>query len=331
MKALVLEKNSKFVYKDVESPSSNRPSDAVVEIISAGVCSSDIPRAFNRGAYFYPIILGHEVFGEIRTGKGKRETVVIYPLISCGRCSFCKSGAVNTCKRYDYIGSRRDGGFAEHMTVPKKNIIAAPENIDPIIAAITEPAAVVFHALRKACLLKEDKVLIVGDGPMGLILTRLLVSYGFSNVYLSGKHAYKTKIAREFGAHIIDNSANLIERKYNAFFDAVFELAGTNSGYKDSIMAVKPHGKLVFIGNIRNDLHLSKFVFSQILRKEILVTGSWNSLPSEWGKVLIFLNNAPEIKKVVSHIYDLKDAACAMHDMYSRALKGYTKAVFLIK
>lgn len=320
MKSLVLEKNKKIIYKETETPSPKSYREVLARVISSSVCSSDIPRAFNNGAYFYPIILGHEIFTE----EG-----VVYPLIPCKKCSICKTGQVNTCKNYDYIGSRRNGGFSEYVLVPRDNIIKVPKALDPVLAAITEPTSVVMHAFKKAQPLKNDKILIIGDGPMGMILSRLLIYSGHSQVYLSGKHEYKTKIVRKFGARVIYSEQGAISEKHDSFFDVVFEIAGTDSAYKNAVMAVKPHGKIVLIGNIRDNLVMEKTVFSQILRKELRIIGSWNSLPQEWGQALKFLNKSPEIKIVVSHVFSLKDGVKAMNDIYSRLLKNYTKAVFL--
>lgn len=237
MKSLVLKENNKLMYADTNTPVPTR-SEVLVKVISAGVCSSDIPRAFSNGAYFYPIILGHEIFG-----VSNNEKVVIYPLIPCHECSFCKIKQVNTCVKYDYVGSRRNGGFAEYVSVPQKNLIAVPKNLDPLLAAITEPTAVAVHASKKARPLNSDKILIIGDGPMGLTLGRYLVSQNYPNVYICVKHDYKGKIARDFSLRVIPLATDALLVRYNSFFDIVFEMAGADSAYRMSVAALKPHGR----------------------------------------------------------------------------------------
>src|SRR3989344_4012755 len=168
MNALILIRNGKLRYEEKEGPQVKPHAEILVKVISAGICSSDIPRAFQNGAYAYPLILGHEIFGETVLG-GKKENVVVYPLIACRKCSLCTKEFFNLCKNYDYIGSRRNGGFAEYVLAPQKNLIKIPEKLDPLLCAITEPTAVVIHATRLTRDLKNKKILIIGDGSMGLM------------------------------------------------------------------------------------------------------------------------------------------------------------------
>lgn len=329
MKALVLEKSRTLVHKEIDAPMARR-GETLVKVLASGLCSSDIPRAFQNGAYSYPLILGHEVFGEAVSG-GKKENFAVYPLIPCKKCSSCARGFFNTCKSYDYIGSRRHGGFAEYILAPQKNLFKIPRSMDPVLCAITEPTAVIVHAAGQAQDLADKKVLIIGDGSMGLILSRFLIYSGCSHVYLQGKYDYKTRIAKSFGAKVIKSDAETLQgEKFRSFFDIVFELAGTNSAYTSAILAVKPHGEIFFIGNIRDDLSLQKSLFSQILRKEVLIKGCWNSLPKDWTSALKFLSETQEIKKIISHTFALKDGVQAMHDIYNQKLKNYIKAVFFV-
>lgn len=322
MRALVLEENSTFSYRETEMPVLGGD-EVLVKVIAAGLCSSDIPRAFQHGAYKYPLILGHEVYGEIEGPRGKKERIVVYPLIACKRCKFCKDDSFNVCKKYDYIGSRRPGGFAEYLAVSRQNILNAPKLPDTIRFALAEPTAVLVHAAGKISDLARKKILIIGDGSMGLLLSRFLRYSGCDNVYLAGKYSYKLKIAKSFGAYVV-------KAPPQSFFDVVFELVGTNSAYESAIWAVKPRGEVCFIGNINEDFHLPKALFSQILRKEITIKGCWNSLPQDWASALQFLSAAPEAEKVISHIFPLSEGVKALESIYQKQLENYIKAIFYI-
>lgn len=331
MKALILKENSKYIYEDMDDPVVNSEHDVLVKLLATGVCSSDINRSFCNGAYHFPLIPGHEICGEVRTEEGINRKVAVYPLIPCGLCFSCKDGAYNRCNNYDYIGSRRDGGFTEYLVAPKKNLIYLSDSCDSVIGALTEPTAVAVHAFHKAEILSNDNILIVGDGAIGLILARFLIVRGH-NVFVVGRHKHKLAIAQAFGAQVINAESFLSDSKFQNFFNIIFELAGSNSAYASVIQSVKANGQIIFVGNAREDVCLQKKLFSQILRKEVRICGSWNSLIPEWEEAVRFLDHEKEqIRQVVSHIFLLKDGVKAMNDIYLNKLSEYVKVVFLIK
>ena len=106
-----------------------KPGEVRIKVMSAGVCGSDIPRIYETGAHFMPLVPGHEFSGTVEgIGKdapplwlGKR--VGVFPLIPCGKCEPCRYGHQEMCRDYGYIGSRRDGAFAEYVTVPASNLM----------------------------------------------------------------------------------------------------------------------------------------------------------------------------------------------------------------
>ncbi|TSC67018.1 MAG: hypothetical protein G01um101466_817 [Parcubacteria group bacterium Gr01-1014_66] len=328
MDALVLEKNGRIVHKAHRRPSGNGNDMILVRVKVAGVCSSDIPRAFRNGAYHYPLILGHEIFGTTYEQIPRR--AVIYPLISCRACTQCRKGNQNLCAQYDYLGSRTHGGFAEYVQAPQENIFEVPEGMNAVSAVLTEPLAVVIHAFHKAAPQKSDKILIVGDGSMGLLLSRFLVQRRFKSVSLLGVHAHKLSRAEQFGASPILAVNRLLPQNYQGKFNVVFELAGTNSAYQSSILGLQAQGKLALIGNAREDIFLPKNVFAQILRKETLVSGSWNSVAKDWKEALAFLASDSEISSVITHQVSLKKAPVLLKQIYRCALPDYIKAAFLV-
>ncbi|MEM3754930.1 MAG: alcohol dehydrogenase catalytic domain-containing protein, partial [Candidatus Bathyarchaeia archaeon] len=121
MRALVLEAPGVFKLKNdvpIPIPKNN---EVLLRVKAVGICGSDIPRIMVTGAYHHPLIPGHEFSGEVvSVGKEVREELIgmratIYPLIPCNSCRWCKEGLYNLCNNYDYVGSRRDGAFAEYI------------------------------------------------------------------------------------------------------------------------------------------------------------------------------------------------------------------------
>ena len=120
--------------EDIEKP--EIPSGWVlVQVKASGICSSDIPRIFTNGTYHFPTIPGHEFSGVVAAyGEGVPEERVgkrvgIFPLIPCRTCPQCRQKKYEMCEHYDYLGSRRDGGFAEYVAVPDWNLLELPENV----------------------------------------------------------------------------------------------------------------------------------------------------------------------------------------------------------
>ena len=130
MKAYVLEGIGELVYKDVPIPRLHED-EALVEVVNAGICGSDIPRIFETGTYHFPTIPGHEFAGVVRDVGGKEHAdwlgkrVGVFPLIPCMQCEQCKKKNYEMCQAYNYLGSRTDGGFAEYAAVPVWNLIPA--------------------------------------------------------------------------------------------------------------------------------------------------------------------------------------------------------------
>ncbi len=105
----------------------------LVRIGYCGVCGSDLPRTFSKGTYSFPTVCGHEFAGTIeKLGSDVDnawkvgDRVAVFPLLWCGRCAACETGKYVQCYDYDYLGSRRDGAFAEYVVAPIRNLVRVP-------------------------------------------------------------------------------------------------------------------------------------------------------------------------------------------------------------
>ena len=152
MKAWVLHEIGDFRLEEVEEPELAKE-EVLVAVKAAGICGSDIPRVYRTGTYSYPTIPGHEFSGKV-VGLGAKadpkwlgKRVGIFPLIPCQNCIPCQNREFEMCRHYSYLGSRRDGGFAEFVAVPQWNLIELPDQVSYEQAAMLEPMAVAVHAL----------------------------------------------------------------------------------------------------------------------------------------------------------------------------------------
>lgn len=227
--------------------------EVIVKVTSCALCGSD-KRLFSNGADHIP---GHEISGLVyETGKdtsvktGTR--VIIYIPKYCGECKLCKKGITNCCQNMDgLIGWQHDGGYAEYVRVPEKNIISLPDYlsyIDGILLLDTVGTAA--HAVRLALhcpsvKAKFSKVLVIGCGPLGLGCILVLKAFGFDNIYASDLSEKQIALAESFGAKPYRNSDS---DEIKTEFQLVIEASGSAGGRKLGLYAVEPKGAFVILG-----------------------------------------------------------------------------------
>lgn len=290
MKAWVLHGAGDIRYEEAAEP---QPQDreVLVAVKAAGICGSDIPRIYKTGAHIHPLIPGHEFSGvAVRAGaladkswEGKR--VGVFPLIPCGKCVPCQRRQYELCRNYSYLGSRRNGGFAEYVSVPEWNLIELPETVSFLEAAMLEPMAVAVHAMRRVRFRRSDTEVVYGLGTIGLLLAMVLADAGTGNILAVGNKPFQKSLARKLGLaerfccdlNEQDVSAWVRECTGGAGADIVFECVGRNETFARAVDLAAPAGKVCLVGNPCSDMTLDKEVYWKILRNQLVITGTWNS------------------------------------------------------
>lgn len=304
MKAYVLHKIGDFSCEEIERPVP-KAGEVLVHVKAAGICGSDIPRVFETGAHVHPLVLGHEFSGQVvelgpeasASWQGKR--VGIFPLIPCGECEPCQQKRFELCENYSYLGSRCNGGFAEYVCVPEKNLIELPENVTYQEAAMMEPMAVSVHAMRRTNVSSDESVVVFGLGTIGLLLTMFLLERGIKNIYVVGNKEFQKEKAMSLGVTEEDycNSKEIsvrdwiFEKTSGKGVDVFFECVGKNEVVETAIACTKAMGRVMLVGNPYSDMILDKQVYWRILRKQLTVLGTWNSSflhekDDDWNYVL---------------------------------------------
>lgn len=306
MKAYVLHGIGDLRYEDCPIPEI-LSGWALVKVLAAGICSSDIPRIFKKGTYHFPTIPGHEFSGKVervadesdRHWIGKR--VGVFPLIPCKACAFCRKGQYETCSNYDYIGSRRNGGFAEYVAVPVWNLLELPDAVSDIQGALLEPAAVALHAVKRAEILPGASVCVVGTGAIGLLAGQWAKNQGAGRVVVKGRNEAKCQIVQQHGLEYIQDAYPGEE------FDCVIEAVGSAQALEESLLLSAPSGKLVLMGNPDGCRILSQDLYWRILRKQLTLTGTWNSSyggrNSDWTEAVHAMESGRlQMDGVVTHV-----------------------------
>jgi len=290
-------------YEEVPMPQCSED-EVLVSVKFCGICGSDIQRVFKSGAYYYPIILGHEFSGIVRYDPkneltGKR--VAVYPLIPCRHCVMCGQELYELCSDYDYYGSRRNGGYAEYIAVKRWNLVFLPDEVSYEEGAMCEPVSVAHHAVSRLEIKQGDSVVISGAGPIGLIAAQWMKAFGAAKVFLFDIVPEKIEFAVKMGFE---------EYKDGIEVDAALEGTGYTDALSRCLEAVKRHGNVVLMGNPARSVELSQETYWCILRKELNVTGSWNSSFSphvnDWNAALkAMAGKEIQVMPLISHIYPL--------------------------
>lgn len=331
MKALVLVDNGVVKYADMPMPEKVTEDDVLIKLEAAGICNSDIARAFDGKSYGYPLIMGHELSGVVEEAPHQSrfnpgDKVTVFPLLPCHTCRYCKLGEFAHCTGYDYFGSRRHGGFADYLYVPQANLAPVPDSVDMVSAAVTEPCAVALHGVNQ---LQRPigTAAVFGTGLIGCMTAYWLLQKGAEKVYLAGRSDDKLKIAETIGAIPVDakqcDPVEYIKRATGGGADCVVEACGFPNTFRQALMAASHLGEVVFIGNLNGDFSLAESEFSSILRRELTIHGVWNSKiephgKDEWSEVLSHMANGLDLSRFISHTPDISDGADVLRMMRER-------------
>lgn len=297
MKAYNLHAVNDLRYEDVPMPECPQ-GWAIIKVKATGICSSDVPRVFTKGTYHFPTIPGHEFSGIIHSVADPENVrlvgkpVGVFPLIPCRQCESCKDKHYEMCSNYDYVGSRRDGAFAEYVAAPVWNLVELPDTISFEVAAMMEPFAVALHAIKMGIISKGMSVGIIGTGMIGIAAGQWAKKFGASSVTVIGRSEDKRKMVKNCGLEYVVCNAPSSVREY----DFVLEAVGTPKAIELAISATRRGGSLVLMGNPSGDITISQTVYWKILRKQLKISGTWNSSydginPSDWTEVVNALAN----------------------------------------
>lgn len=327
-----------------------KENEALVAVRAAGICGSDIPRIYQNGTYSFPMVPGHEFSGVVEKLGNAADTawlgqrVGIFPLIPCKSCVPCRKHFYEMCRNYSYLGSRRDGGFAEYAAVPCQNLVRLPKGVSYEEASMLEPMAVAVHAMRQTAPGLSDTVAVCGLGTIGLLLLMFLREAGFEKILAVGNKDFQKETVLGLGlrqdsycdARGQDAGRWLMEHTDGMGADVFFECVGKNETLAMAINNTAPAGKVMLVGNPFSDMCLEKHVYWKILRNQLTVAGTWNSSfrsseEDDWHYVLKRLEHkriAPA--KLITHRFPLDELRQGFHIMRDKT-EDYVKIIADIK
>ena len=263
MLATILVEPGKIELLDVEMPRAG-PGEVVVRVRSALTCGTDL-KAFRRGHPKIPMPtrFGHEFSGDVwEVGEGVEDfrvgdQVMCVNSAPCGECEVCSRGLENLCTASDMFSW---GAFAEYIKVParivRNNMFKKPPGLSYSEAAMLEPLACVVYGLEQVRLKKEDTVLILGAGPIGLLHIMVTRALGAGRIIVSGRRSHRLRIARLIGADLVidaekeDVEQRVMEATKGVGASLVVECTGQLSVWEESTKLVARGGTIILFGGL---------------------------------------------------------------------------------
>ena len=302
MKAVVFDKELKLV--DNYAKPVPQKGEALIRITLAGICNTDYE--ITKGYMGYSGILGHEAVGIVeevndddKSLLGKRVVAEISYGCKDPQCTYCAEKLYRPCPNRHTLGIwKKDGCFAEYMTMPLEVLFEVPDNVPDEQAVFVEPLAAACEITEQLHIKPFEKVVVLGDGKLGLI-TALTLNAQNIDVILVGKHQNKLDIAKAQGVKTYLLNDFAIEKKY----DVVVEATGSISGFETALALTRPRGVLV----LKSTVAASKeFNLAPIVIDEITVLGS---RCGQFGPALRLLkNNRIDFSPLISAVYNADDA-----------------------
>lgn len=322
MKVVHIEKPGQIaiVEKDIPVP---KPGEALLKIKYCGICGSDLATyTGNQPFATYPRILGHEFSAEIvdvednASGLQKGMLVTANPYFNCGTCYACQRGKVNCCEQNQTMGVQRDGAFAEYITMPIERIYDG-RNLSAQTLALIEPFSISYHASKRGKIQEGDNVLVIGAGPIGMFAMIAAKMRG-AKVYIADVLEKRLSLANELGAEgIINSKAENLSKRVQEItsghgMDVCIEAAGRPQTFLACIENVCFSGQIILIGNGKKE---TTFNHSILLKKELDVFGSRNSLFDFLPLIDLISQGKVTIDPIITHVFPLEHVAEAFDQL----------------
>lgn len=326
MKALVLRGPMDYNIEEVTVPVCP-PGGMLVKVIACGLCGSDL-RTLKSGHrnIKYPWTIGHEVSGTvIETGANFKglwkigDMLVIGPMVYCGECEFCLSGAYELCENSREIAQQWPGGFAEYIAIPEEAIARGtiqylPEGLKPEIGCVAEPVSSCVNAQEKASIGLGDTVVIIGSGPIGCVHISIAKARGAQKVIIADIIDERLELCKPFGPDYMINSAKcdlvLEVKKLTGGKGADVAITANPVGATQvqALEMAKKGGRIVLFGGLPHDSSKPGIDTNLIHYKGLHLMGTTTFAPRH-NKLALSLLSSGRVpgEKLVTDVLPLSD------------------------
>jgi L-iditol 2-dehydrogenase len=310
-----------------ESPPEAAPDETLVRVAAVGICGSDL-HWFSEGGIGdaklrAPLVIGHEIAGTVEAGALAGRVVAVDPAIPCGVCATCARGLGHLCPTVLFCGhGELDGGLREVMTWPTRRLHPLPPTLTVEDGAMLEPLGVAIHAVDLGHVRVGNAVVVVGCGPIGLMIVQLARQSGANTVVAVDPLGHRRQAAERLGAdvaltpdealdpHVLTDASRGIEA------DPVFEVAGPDLAVALAVRAARPGGRVVLVGI--PDVDRTTFPASEARRKGLTLMLSRRMGEVYPRAINLAAQRLVDIQSIVSHRYSLDDVTDAFETACQR-------------
>jgi 2-desacetyl-2-hydroxyethyl bacteriochlorophyllide A dehydrogenase len=248
-----------------------------IEVAFTGICGTDL-HVFHGSMdsrVRRPAVIGHEMSGRIASvGPGVEgwdvgDAVTVMPLDWCGSCPACLAGHTHLCHRLTFIGIDAPGSLQRVWTVPARTLIRLPAGVALRDAALVEPTAVAVHDVGRAALAPGEKTLVVGGGPVGLLIA-VVASLEGAEVLIAEPNPYRRELAESLGLATVDPATDVTKHVTDwtggAGASVVFEVSGAAAGVTTAVDALAVRGRLVLVAihGTPREVNLHRFFWREL-------------------------------------------------------------------
>ena len=314
-------------FEEIDKPACG-PEEALIKVSYAGICGSDL-HIYNKGMFIQniPETMGHEFVGVIEavgsqvTGFVPGDVVIATPMVPCMSCPSCRAGSYNTCEALGFIGEVRPGCFAQHIAMDQGTLIHVPKEADQRQIALSEPLAVALNICRRANFQPDDRVALIGVGPIGLLtILAARALYGVKEIAAVDLSQVRLELARKVGA------TQVCTRLPDGLkFNKVLDAAGQPITFQTAADHVEANGFLYVVSIFEQD-----FVFdiNALVAAQITLVGCNVYTRRDLEEaVQVIARGQVDVSPLISRVVPLEECAQAFALLNSQD-KSVAKVLF---
>ncbi len=309
-----------FELRDVPVPTPG-PGEALVHVRRVGICGTDLPIFSGARPVPIPLIPGHEIGGTVAalgegvTGWTVGDRVAVSIVCNCGACPACALGRESLCDNIRELGIHIDGGFAEYVVAPARNLHRLPESVDWTAAASVDPLACALPAVTRASIMFEDDVVVIGAGAIGLYALQLARQAGPRRLFLVGRRAQRLAVGECWANEVIDDTqgdavAAVMGLTEGRGADVVIEATGNPTAGAAALATAAKGARVALTGVFTQPatVHLD-----HIVRRELNVYGTLCYTRAQFAEALRLLAvRAVDAAPIVTHVLPLSEIGLAL-------------------
>jgi len=337
MKAAIFRGIAKIEVTDVRKPEPG-PGEVVIRTGYCGICGSDL-EAYHTGMYESGVIIGHELAGTITeigpdvVGWQVGDRVVVCDAVPCGECVPCLDGRLDACQSLTMIGVTHDGALAEYVKTIAKGLYRLPDSVTLRQGALVEPLTVALHGVRRSRLKVGDRVMVMGTGPIGLLVLQCARLAGARMVVVTEVDPTRAALARRLGATAVldptrDNVGVALANLTGGLGpDVIFICTGAPGPFCDAVSLVRKGGQIFVLGLCVEPVDMDLMT---VVLGDICIEGSLAGRAEFSAAIEFVAQRRVDVESLISHEIALDEVVTGGFDVLDGPESGAVKILVRI-